>query len=195
MIRCERCGHEMPDSVTICPSCGTLTGATNQPPVTGYGQPQMGAYGQGYGPQVYSSSPQQGYPPANQQAGYMPPQPGYGTPYPPASVNVTLVNNVPSSSKKTGALVAEILLTLFLSVYGVGWLMAGETTIGLVLLLGSIFLLWPFVVVFSLFTFFIADCFIVPLLITAVIVNAILLNKTLERKALTQQVVVQTHFR
>src|SRR5438874_9160974 len=123
----------------------------------------------------------------------MPPQQNYGYPqqhppmYSPQGVNVTVVNN--ASTKNNTPVLIEILLSLF-GIYGVGWLMAGETTTGIVLLICSFVIYWPFVILLVVFTLGLGLFCVVPLGIGAVILNAVLLNSTLNRKA-TQITMVQ----
>ena len=193
---CERCGKDIPDSAAICPSCGTATLSSRsamQPP-TSYGQYQPGSfenpqpmptYEQGYAPQQNYQPPQQPtYMPPRQNFGYAP---QYGAPpmYQPGPVNVTIVNNATAfANKNTGALIAEIILSLF-SIYGVGWLMAGETTIGTILLICSA-VYWLFAFVFTIVTFGIGLLCLLclaPLSIAVIIINALLLNSNLDRKA------------
>ena len=112
------------------------------------------------------------------QQAFMPPQP-YPPPYPPG-VNVTVVNN---ANKNTTPVLVEVLLSLFLGIYGVGWLMAGETTTGIVLLICSFVIYWPFVILLIVFTLGLGLFCVVPLGIGAVILNAVLLNSRLNRKA------------
>lgn len=170
-------------------------------------------YSQGYGQQsVYSPQPESraqpdypspstypspsgypaqfGYPPQQSyatQSGY-PPQQSYTVPptmYPPVSVNVNVVAPVPVTTGNTnpGAVVAEVLLNLFLGIYGVGWLMAGETMTGVILLIASLVLYWPIVILGSIFTIGLGLLCIVPLAIGGVILNGVLLNNALKRKA------------
>ncbi len=108
--------------------------------------------------------------------------------YQPGGVNVTVVNNGALSNKNNGALIAEIILSLF-SIYGVGWLMAGETTVGVVLLICS-GVYWLFAIVFAIVTLGIGLACLAPLSIAAIIINAILLNNALNRKA-AQYIMVQ----
>jgi hypothetical protein len=101
-------------------------------------------------------------------------------------INATVVNNFPaaSSNKNGAALITEIILSLF-SIYGVGWLMAGETTIGVILLVSSFVIFWPLLITIASVTFGLGVCFCnLPLAITGIIINAMLLNNTLNRKAL-----------
>ncbi len=199
MMTCERCGKEIPDNIAICPNCGTVTSAApgKPKPTTKFGPysggyvdvPQVTEYGQGY-------APQQGYPPPPLQE-YRPPQQayGYGQPYnaPPmyqaAFVNVNIVNpqsaiNIvnPQPANNTPVIV-EVLLSLFLGIYGVGWLMAGETTTGIILLICSILLYWPILIIGIIFTFGLGLFCLGPLAIGAIILNAVLLNNKLKQKA------------
>ena len=84
--------------------------------------------------------------------------------------------------RNDGALVAEMILSLF-GIFGVGWLIAGETMVGVVLLVASFLLYWPIMLLGTIFTFGIGLICLGPLAISAIIVNAILLNTTLNRKA------------
>ena len=87
------------------------------------------------------------------------------------------------AKKNTTPLVVEILLNLFLSLYGVGWLMAGEIRIGVILLIGSFFVYWPVLIFGVLFTFGLGIFSFGALAPGLVILNAILLNNYLNRKA------------
>ena len=119
------------------------------------------------------------------QQAFMPPQ-LYPPPYAPG-VNVTVVNN---ANKSNTPVLVEVLLSLFLGTYGVGWLMAGETTTGIVLLICSFVIFWPIVFLSIVFTLGLGLFCVIPLEIGAVILNAVLLNSTLNRKA-TQITMVQ----
>lgn len=204
---CERCRNEVADNALICPICGTRqtppsqqSGGDQAYPQGGYQRPPEGydyytrGYQGGYGPPPQSQAPmnQQGYqgyapPPQQQPYGYMPPpysaNPGYGP-----GVNVTVINN-PSGAKNDGALAAEIILSL-LGIYGVGWLIGGETTVGIVLLICSIFLYWPIMFFGTILTLGLGLFFLGPLMIAFIIINAVLLNNALKRKA-AQVVIVQ----
>jgi RNase P subunit RPR2 len=87
------------------------------------------------------------------------------------------------ATKNNTALVVEILLNLFLSLYGVGWLMAGAVRVGVILLIGSFFVYWPALIFGILFTFGLGIFSFGALALGLVILNAILLNKYLNRKA------------
>ena len=131
----------------------------------------------------YMPPPQPGYMPPP-QPGYMPPQQGYYGQQqmaPPMyqqgpAVNVTVVNN--TSGQTNTPLILEIILSIF-GVYGVGWLMAGETTTGIILLVCSFLVYWPIMVFMGIFTIGICDF---PFAIAAIVINAILLNGVLKRK-------------
>jgi hypothetical protein len=96
------------------------------------------------------------------------------------------------TNKNSGALIAEILLSLFVGTYGVGWLMAGETTTGIILLICSFVVYWPFMILGTIFTLGIGLICLGPMAIGAITVNAILLNNLLNRKA-AQMVMVQAN--
>ena len=199
MMICERCGKEMPDTAAVCPSCGTASSFARSGTATptDYGQPSSAyppsSYAQGYGQQPLYTPPQPDYAPQQNygQSYNVPP-----AAYPPVSVNVNIgapiVPVTPVASPgNSGAIIAEVLLNLFLGIYGVGWLMAGETTTGIILLVCGIFLYWPIMVLGTIFTLGIGLLCLGPLAIGAIILNAILLNNTIKRKSayiLVQQV-------
>lgn len=166
------------------PGYGQQPFGNNPPPQPGYAPPQPG-----YGQQPFGNS----FPP---QPGYAPPQPGYGQQpfgaaqqqqqqgygyappmYPPGVVNVNVIN--PPQAKNNTALLVEILCSFF-GIYGVGWLMAGETTVGAILLVGS-FVYWIFAVV--MIVSIIGIFCLIPLGIGLFILNIIMLNSRLDRKA------------
>jgi hypothetical protein len=202
MTLCERCGKEMPDTAAICPTCGTASSISRPGPIapTGEGQNPPSSpssyYAQGYSQQYNQvplyPQPQPGYAQQQQQ------QPGYNQPYqvPPAmyqpvSVNINMqAPIVPvASSGNSGATVVEVLLTIFLGIYGIGWLMAGETTTGIILLICSFLIYWPIMILGTIFTLGIGLACLVPLAIGAIILNAILLSNTIKRK--TSYILVQ----
>ncbi|MGB8344793.1 MAG: hypothetical protein WCD86_07910 [Ktedonobacteraceae bacterium] len=147
-------------------------------------------------PQPQYAPPQPNYMPP--QPGYMPPQPQYAPPQPnymppqqPGGVNVTVVNTGTTQQSKTG-LIVEIILNLF-GIYGVGWLISGETTVGIVLLICSFVVFWPTVILLAVLTLGFGLFCDFPLGIGLLILNAVLLNNALNRKAQQQQItVVQT---
>ena len=207
-VICPNCGTATPASMPkpdqpryTPPQQGYMAQQPGYPPQQsqpGYMPQQPGYPPQqpqpGYMPQQPGySPPQQGYMPPPQQS-YMPPQQNYGYPqqqppmYPPQGVNVTVVNN--ASTKNNTPLIIEILLSLF-GIYGVGWLMAGETTTGVILLICSFVVYWPLLVLIAVFTLGFGLACDFPLAIAAIVVNAILLNGALNRRA-TQITMVQT---
>jgi hypothetical protein len=148
----------------------------------------------------YMQPPQQGYmqPP---QANY-----GYGQPYGnvpyPGSVNVNIVNAAPpplvgvnvvtTTSTSNSAVLVEVLLSFFLGIYGVGWLMSGETTIGVVLLVCSFLVYWPVLIFGTILTLGIGLFCLGPLAIGAIIFNAIMLNNAIKRKTSVQFIMPQS---
>ena len=109
--------------------------------------------------------------------------------YPQQGVNVTVVNN--AGTKNNTPLIIEVILSLF-GIYGVGWLTAGETTTGVILLICSFVVYWPLLILIAVFTLGLGLACDFPLGIAAIIINAILLNNTLNRKA-AQITMVQTN--
>lgn len=175
MMRCESCGGVIPESALACPNCGAATSSSQQRPQLPFYTPPQQTYGYGQ---------QQGYMPPQQNYGYAPQL--YPPPYAPG-VNVTVVNN---ANKSNTPVLVEVLLSLFLGIYGFGWLMAGETTTGIVLLICSFVIFWPIVFLSVVFTLGLGLFCVIPLEIGAVILNAVLLNSTLNRNA-TQITMVQ----
>ncbi len=212
-MMCERCGNDISDNTSICPVCGTvsfLAKAANQSS-TAYGpflQSDFGGpppYQQDYTPPSNpsaSSQPDYAFPPrqnrgygpqfppfSSPQAGYIPQQnygPAYnanaGLGYQPGPINVTVINTPGLSGKNESALIAEVLLSLF-GIFGVGWLMAGESTVGAILLICSFVIYWPILLLGTIFTFGFGLICLGPMAIAAIIINALLLNNTLNRKA------------
>ncbi|HET8912859.1 MAG TPA: hypothetical protein VFN23_15405 [Ktedonobacteraceae bacterium] len=186
---CERCHNQVSDNTTQCPFCGTSLTPRSSYPTTQYDyqsqQPsnyQSGNYQQpNY--QQQAAYPQQ--PNYQQQAAY-PQQPNYQqqSPYQQPiyqGINVTVVNN-PGVQTDSAPVVVEVLLSIF-GIYGVGWLMAGETTTGILLLIGSFIIYWPAIIFTLAITFFIGSVCVIPLGIAAIIINAVLLNNKMKQKA------------
>ncbi|MBV9231644.1 MAG: hypothetical protein JOZ18_20205 [Chloroflexi bacterium] len=103
-------------------------------------------------------------------------------PYQAIPINYPPASSFTVSNKNDSALIAEIILSLF-GIFGVGWLMAGETTVGIILLVCSIVLYWPIVLVGTVATIGVGLICLGPLAIGAIILNALLLNNLLKRKA------------
>src|SRR5436305_830708 len=194
---CARCGNETPNNATFCAICGAVIERPKSAPSTSYGDlyPQSSFsdpsfYERGYTAesQVVPPAPQAGYmPPPQQPFGYAPPYTNTAM-YSPGTINVTIVN--PPPDKKDGALAAEIILSLF-GVFGVGWLIGGETTIGVILLICSFVIYCPLMILGTLFTLGLGLICLGPLAIGSIILNALLLNNKLNRKA-AQYVMVQS---
>ena len=83
-------------------------------------------------------------------------------------------------------LIVELLLSIFLGIFGIGWLMAGEVAIGIILLACSLFIYVPLLIIsifIAFFTFGFSLFCTGPMVIGAIVLNAILLNNKLKRKA------------
>ncbi len=187
MTTCERCGNDMPDNLAICPNCGTVTSKAkdNASPTTSYGS---------YSDRYYSQSPIYV---ENNQPNYVTPHPqeynlqqqnysygrSYNTPpmYQQAPSNFTVFN-----TNNSTPLIVELLFSIFLGIFGIGWLMAGEVTIGIILLVCSLFIYLPLLIIsifIAFFTFGFSLFCTGPMVIGAIVLNAILLNTKLKRKA------------
>ncbi|HYL42809.1 MAG TPA: hypothetical protein VEU97_05440 [Ktedonobacteraceae bacterium] len=194
---CEHCGKEISANAVICSFCGGVTSSAslgpNPNPTTSYGSYPSDPYrdhqgllptstsDQGYTGQGNFTEESSNYTAQAQDYRY-----GYVNNPPPVyhvpPINITINNYAPTSQTNSGALLAEIICSLF-GVYGVGWLMAGEKTIGTILLVCSFVLFWPLAIFIAFITigFGIFLCNL-PLAIIGIIINAVLLNNTLNRK-------------
>src|SRR6266571_2709347 len=182
MTTCERCGNDIPDNIAICPNCGTVAfkAKENLPPTTSYGSYSERYHNQSPG---YAENNQPNYvTPHSQQQNY-----SYGQTYnaPPmyqqAPFNVTVFH-----TNNSTPLIVELLLSIFLGIFGVGWLIAGEVVIGVILLVCSLFIYLPLLIIsifIAFFTFGFSLFCTGPMVIGAIVLNAILLNNRLKRKA------------
>jgi hypothetical protein len=87
----------------------------------------------------------------------------------------------PEHPSRTAAIIAETILDLF-GIYGVGWLIAGETTTGIILLVAS-FVWWSVAVLVTLFTVGVGLLCIVPLDLIFLLVSVILLAQRTAARA------------
>ena len=187
MTTCERCGNDMPDNIAICPKCGTVAfKAKNNPSPA----PSYGSHSERYpGTQAGNVDNTQRAYPAPHAQGYSSQQQNdtYGQPYnvPPvyqkAPFNVTFLH-----TNNSTPLIVELLLSIFLGIFGVGWLIAGEVAVGVILLVCSLFIYLPLLIIsifIAFFTFGLSLFCTGPLIIGAIVLNAILLNNRLKRKA------------
>lgn len=154
--RCHVCGAPLPADAAFCSSCGTPTGA---------GMPATGQ------PVGSPPAPPPGY---NASEAY-PPPPGYASAsaygIPPMAAHVPR----PSS----GPIIAEVLLGL-VGIFGVGWLAAGKTRTGLLLLAASI-VWWIAAGATALHTVGVGCCGVVPLNILFIVLSAAMLNNAMRR--------------
>jgi hypothetical protein len=87
----------------------------------------------------------------------------------------------PEHPSRTAAIITEVILDLF-GIYGVGWLIAGETTIGIILLVLS-FIWWPIALFITIFTVFTGLICLVPLWAVFLILSVILLSQRTAARA------------
>ncbi len=175
---CERCRNEIANTSVVCPVCGTTTSGAQAE------RRAPGEYGQGLREQ--SSLP---VPPPAARQGLLPAQPpGYASSYnamllyPQSSIGTPVVNGIVVSNRNDNGLVMEIIFSLF-GIFGIGWLVMGETITGIALLLCSILIYWPIMILGTIFTDGLALICLGPLAIGAIILNILLLNATMKRKA------------
>jgi hypothetical protein len=152
-----------------------------------------------YGPYAQSGIDQTTQPPSGYGSPYgnanniIPPRNEYATPPPayqsapaypqdPYNAYAPDTNNVTFTNKNDAALVTEILLSL-IGIFGVGWIMARETTIGVILLTCSFLIYWPIMILGTMFTLGIGLICLGPMAIITIIINFVLLNNMLNRKA------------
>lgn len=162
-IACRTCGNQNPDGVTACQYCGANLqpsggqgAAAGTPGRQGYSLPPGGQGG--YGQQPYGAS--------------------YGTPPAPAQAYAT--QRAPEVKDPSSGLLFELLPGLF-GFLGVGWLWAGETAIGIALLIGF----WLFIAIEIVLMFVVIGFCLIPLNFILPIVSAIILqNRLKERQAL-----------
>ena len=198
-IACRTCGNQNPDNATFCQYCGAglqqpgQPGQSQQPAMPGPtpdheqatqvavpapGQPAPHPYGQPSSPPpnpyAQSSSPPSA-PPRQSYGGPPPAQPySYGTPSTPGAMAGPEVKD-----PNTGLLIE--MIPGFFGFMGIGWLWAGETAIGIALLVGY----WIFLVVEIMLMFVLIGFCLLPFNLIAPIASAILLQRRLrERQAL-----------
>jgi hypothetical protein len=183
---CEHCGEALSETSMVCPACGTpRRQRTGQHP-TIYGKPSHSHESFG-GPSPYKQVNVGAY------TSYTPPQ-MYEETVHKASYGSSFVSPYQFSARThaphftsvqapnlSNALTIEVVLSL-IGIFGVGWIMAGQITIGILFLLGSIFFYWPMLILSTMFTDGLSLLCLVPMAIGLIIFNAVLLNGYIKRK-------------
>ncbi len=182
---CERCGHEITSnsSSVLCPICGTVVRKH-----TSRGQ-SLGSYIRAS--QIYAGE-QSTPPPEEFSASQTTSQPheqfgNDGSEYVFKSfhaanaINVPSMESPPSACSYDSALAIEFIFSL-LGIFGIGWLLAGETAIGFLLLACSILIYWPMMILGTLVTLGFGLMCLGPLAVCCVICNTLLFNLCLKRK-------------
>jgi hypothetical protein len=154
--RCQSCGAPLAADASFCSSCGTP--ASTGMPASGQPMGAPSAPPSGYGtPEAY------------------PPPPGYAGAGVYGAPPMAAQMQRPSS----GPIIAEVLLGL-VGIFGVGWLAAGKTRTGLLLLAASI--IWLVTAgATALHTFGVGCCGVVPLNILFIVLSAAMLNNAMRR--------------
>ncbi len=109
---------------------------------------------------------------------YAPPQPVAGYAAPPQPVAGAYVAPQARPQNTTPVIVEAILA--FFGIYGVGWLISGETSIGVALLIAGF--VWDAIFVAAAFTV-LGLCCVVPLQLIFVALSAFQLNNRLRMRA------------
>lgn len=186
---CERCGHEIADnsSSVLCSICGTvIKNRAKAQSVDSYA-PSSQSYAGEQSLSVSGSLPtaQTTFQPSmqsnNDEAGYT--AWSYHTFNTRNACATTDFSSVYPDGKP---LAIEFILSL-LGIFGIGWLLAGETRIGFLLLACSILIYWPMMILGTLFTLGFGLICLGPLAVSCVICNALLLNVYLKRKVTRQR--------
>ena len=203
MTVCERCGKEIPEQRTICPSCGTSLEETqvgreavsDHPPEPTqektHAFPFDSLYEE-YIPQLapiyernYAAHPinphgtSSAETPSGEQEKPASAMPAVSS-YSPATLTERFFNvdtNTP--------LVVEVLLSLFMGIFGVGWLLIGKKRTGTLLLTGSLICYLPLLIISYALAYFSYGLSILctgPFVIGVVLLNAFMLHKAIKRK-------------
>ncbi len=197
MASCERCGTTLAEDAAnagICPTCGAALSShpgdyRPDTPASGgrqerhrdrFSAPEFEAYIPG--PRPLSDRMYTPYTASNKEGSRTSEEEGQGAKgtrdeLPPSTriFNTTL----------TAPEIVEALLSLFLGIYGVGWLLAGEAPVGILLIIGSLLLYLPLVVVSFILAIATVGLSLLctgPLAIGAICLNLFLLHNRVKRK-------------
>jgi len=181
---CERCGHEITgnSSNMLCPICGTAIGKQTS-------AQSLSSYMRAFQNSARERSlPPHGEFPRSQRTSQPHEQLSKdGSKYVSRlfhaanAINVPPMESFSSARSYENVLTIEFILSL-LGIFGIGWLLAGETIVGILLLTGSIVIYWPLMIWGTLVTFGFGLICLGPLAVTCVMCNALLLNLCLKRK-------------
>jgi hypothetical protein len=177
--RCHVCSAALGADAAFCPSCGTARLVAAPGPSQPLFQPSMPAPPLGSampglpppGPGAYGATAAYASPSA-----YVPP-PEYG-PQGGAYGGPPLTSQQ-QQSPPSGPVITEVILGIF-GIFGVGWLAAGKTTTGLILLVLSA-LWWAVSAVTAVHTVGVGCCGIVPLNALFIAISAAMLHSSLRR--------------
>jgi hypothetical protein len=197
MATCESCGQTVSESALRCPSCGAPLASPSSTNPASYAHSDDLAGFEAYTPEPHLVSdrpyriptpgpgwerqepPDDDFPDAGQdETGDT--NNGKARTYRLADTSIHLFNSTLATP-----LLIEILLSLFLGIFGVGWLLAGEIPTGILLLAGSFLIYLPLVVVSFILAITSVGLSLLctgPLAIGVVCLNAFLLQNRLKRK-------------
>lgn len=195
---CKRCGTEIAQTTRICPVCGT---SVENASMHTQSQKPYGVYASSSHKQAAQPTREYATPPPGSVNNGSPSSPnGYNSAVPPYQnaqayqqeaykTYVPETNSFLVTNKNDTALVTEILLSL-IGIFGVGWIMAGKTVSGIIILTCSILIYWPIMILGTFFTLGIGLICLGPIAIVTIILNFVLLNSYLNRRA-TRFVITQ----
>jgi hypothetical protein len=181
---CECCGREITgnSSSVLCPICGTVIKNCARVQSTGSYVQSSQNYAGKQSVSVPESVPtsqttlQPYVQSSRDEAGYT------AWPYHAMDTsNAHVTTDFTSVYPDGKALGVEFILSL-LGIFGIGWLLVGETRIGCLLLACSVLIYWPMMILGTLFTSGFGLICLGPLAVSCVICNTLLLNLCLKRK-------------
>ncbi len=177
MITCPACGGQNPEGSATCQNCGSslLPGGPTQTPYTASSMPEPPQAAPP--PSAFDPFGVNNPPAPSPYASYEnPPQPPAPSPYP---TGYTQAYGSPALKDRTLALVLEILPALF-GVFGIGRLYSGDTTTGVIWLIGG--LVWAGIqVLIAVFTAGIGCFCTIPINLVAVGLAGYLLNNFIKQ--------------
>ncbi|HLI90797.1 MAG TPA: ComEC/Rec2 family competence protein [Ktedonobacteraceae bacterium] len=169
LMDCKRCAKKLPDGTPGYPARETVHGNARETgePATHDGSCPQGRFGE-------SSSSRSAPPP--------PPGPDPAAHYQALPVSAAPQSSPGAANHSHHALLVEFILSL-VGIFGVGWLLAGETLPGRLLLICSFLVYWPVLIVGTILTAGLGLICLGPIAIGASILNILLLTRVIRRKA------------
>ena len=165
---CQRCGNEITSTTTICPGCGTII-----PPGKTLSSDKQQRNIQEAGP-VETLIVRKSQADKTSSTPTVPPLPLERDEH-------LAFSSTTFTYTKEYIWLIELVFSL-LGLFGVGWLLAGETLIGCILLISSVLIYWPVMLLGTFFTFGLGLLCLGPLALGAIMFNAFLFNLFLQKR-------------